>query len=270
LRGGEAGEEEAEEGLGIGVEADLSVGRIWGVRGTRVGARETLIVDANVHGLDGAEGGIDKEGDGHGIEEGGRLLAPLVIEDGEGIGQRSALAEEEGALDLVKLALGGVEGHDEEGHTCGEEFLRGGNVIEDVPLGLRWRGRAEAKVAIAALDGAAHHDDALELAEGGGILIDGGADVHERADGQERDLTRVAANLVEEAGDRVGMGRLGKTVVFGVTALGEYALGGRGCAGSYGDFRAAYFGEEAVEKFGAGFRVAESCSDAEDLKFGAT
>src|SRR5204862_492395 len=158
LRGGEAGKEEAEEGVWVGVEADLRVGRIWGVRGTRVGPSETFVVNADVHGLDGAEGRIDEEGNGHGVEKRGRLLAPLVIKEREGVGQRGCLAEEEGALDLVELELGGVEGHDEEGHTRGEEFLGGGNVIEDVPLRLRWRGRAEAKVAIAALDGAAHHD----------------------------------------------------------------------------------------------------------------
>jgi len=33
LRGGEAGEEEAEEGVGIGFEADLSIERSWGVGG---------------------------------------------------------------------------------------------------------------------------------------------------------------------------------------------------------------------------------------------
>src|SRR5690348_7406077 len=101
-----------------------------------------------MYGLDGAERGIHEEGDGHGIEERGRLLAPLVVEEGEGVGERRALAEEEGALDLVELELGGVEGHDEKGHTSGEEFLGGGNVIKNVPLRLRRRGRAEAKAAI--------------------------------------------------------------------------------------------------------------------------
>jgi len=92
LRGGKAGEEETEEGVGVGVEADLSVersggaGRIEGmgrIRGIRrigsvgvgragVGACKTFVVNADVHGLDGAERGIDKEGDGHGVEESGR------------------------------------------------------------------------------------------------------------------------------------------------------------------------------------------------------
>src|SRR6266700_309298 len=116
-----------------------------------------------------------------------------MIEESKGVGERRALAEEEGALDFVELELGGVEGHNEERHASGEELLGGRNVIEDVPFGLQWRRGAEAEVAIAALDGAAHHNDALELAEGGGVVVDGGTHVHQRADGDERDLAGVAA-----------------------------------------------------------------------------
>jgi len=36
----------------------------------------------------------------------------------------------------------------------------------------------------------AHDDDALELSEGGWILVDGGADIHQGADGDQRDLAR--------------------------------------------------------------------------------
>ena len=286
-RSGEAGEKEAEEGVGIGVEANLgiessggvrkigSVGRIRGIGRIRgagragVGARKTFVVNADVHGLDGAERGIDEEGDGHRVEKGGRLLAPLVVEQSEGVGERRALAEEEGALDFVELELGGVEGHDEKRHAGGKQFLGGRNVVQDVPFGLRGRGRAEAEVAVTALDGAAHHNDALELAEGGGVFVDGGTDVHQRADGDERDLAGVAPDLVEEEGDGVGVRRLGEAAGFGVAALGEGALGRRRYASGYGDVRATGFGKEAVEKLGAGFRVAESCGDAEDLEFGA-
>src|SRR6267143_2250500 len=250
LRGGDAVEIEAEESVGIGIEADLGVGWIGGAGRAGVGARKTLRVDADVHGLHGAEGGIDEEGDGHGIEEGGGFLAPLVVEESEGVGDGGALAKEEGALNLVELELGGVEGHDEEGHACGEEFLRGGDVIEDVPFGLRGCGRAEAEVAVAALDGATHQDDALQLAEGGGVFVDGGADVHEGADGDERDLAGVAADLVEEEGDGVGVGGLGEVAGFGVVALGEVGFGRQGYAGGYRDFGAAGFGEEAVEELG--------------------
>jgi len=103
-----------------------------------------------VHGLDGAEAGIHEEGNGHGIEEGRRFLAPQVVEKSESVGEGGALSEEEGALDLVHLQLSGVERHDEEGHSCGEEFLGGRNVIQDVPFGLRGLRRAEAEVAVAA------------------------------------------------------------------------------------------------------------------------
>src|SRR2546425_12820977 len=153
LRRGEAGEKEAEEGVGVGVEADLRIGRVrWngsvgdvgGVGRAGVGARKTLFVDADMHGLDGTESGIDEEGDGHGVEESGCFLAPLMVEESKGVGDGSALAEEEGALDLVELELGGVEGHDEETHPGGEELLCGRDVVEAVPFGLWRMARAAA------------------------------------------------------------------------------------------------------------------------------
>src|SRR5260370_5235264 len=219
---GEAGEKKAVEGIGSGVKGDLSVGRIVGAG--RAGIREgkTFFVDADVHRLHGAESGIDEESDGHGIEERGRLLTPLVVEKGECVGDRGALAEKEGALDFVELELGGVERHDEERHTRGEEFLGGRNVVEDVPFGLRGRGRAETEVAVTALDAAAHHNDALELTKGGGGLVDGGANVHQRADGDQCDLAGVAENLLEEEGDGVGVRRLGEMAGFSVAALGVW------------------------------------------------
>ncbi len=82
-------------------------------------------------------------------------------------------------------------------------------------------------------------------------------------------MAGIAADLIEEEGDGVGVGRLGKTVVLGVAALGEVGLGRRGNASGNGDFRAASFGEEAVEELSASFGVAEGGGDAEDLEFGA-
>src|ERR1700686_2462275 len=117
LRRGNAVEIEAEEGVRVGIEANLGVGdngRVWRAW---FGASETPFVDANVHGLDGAEAGIHEEGDGHGIEEGRCFLAPLVVKQSEGVGERCALTEEEGAVDLVEFELGGVEGHVKEGHS---------------------------------------------------------------------------------------------------------------------------------------------------------
>src|SRR6266853_931197 len=260
---------EAEEGVGVGLEADLRVGRIGGLGWAGVGASKALRVNADVHGLDGAKSGTDQEGDGHGIEQSRRLLAPLMIEKSERIGERSALAEEEGALDFVELELGGVERHDEEGHAGGEEFLGRGNVIQDVPLGFRGLGWAESDVTVAALDGAAHHNDALEFSEGGRGFVDGGTDVHERTDGNQRDLGGVAADLVKQEGDGIGMRRLGVVTGFRVAALGEGALGRRWRASGYQNVGAADFGEETVEEFGASFGVAESGSEAEDLQFGA-
>ncbi len=109
----------------------------------------------------------------------------------------------------------------------------------------------------------------LELAEGGGMFFDSAADVHQWTDGDERNLAGVAANLVKEKGDRLRMGRLGEMAGFGVAALGEGALGGRGNAGGYRDVRTSDFGEEAVEELGASFCIAESRGNAENLQFGA-
>src|SRR6267154_370288 len=240
-----------------------------GVGRAGVGASKTLRVHADVHGLDWAERGIDEECNGHRVEEGGGLLAPLVIEKREGISDRSALAEEESALNFVELELGGVERHDEEGHAGGKELLCGGNVIQDVPLGFRGLGYAESDVTVAALDGAAHHNDALEFAEGDRVFVDGGADVHERTDGDQRDFAGVSADLLKQEGDGIWMRRLGEAAGFRVAALGEGAFGGRWRASGYQNVGPADFGEETVEEFCASFGVTESGSDAEDLQFGA-
>src|SRR5258708_4682374 len=260
---------EAEEGVGVGLEADLRVGRIGGLGWAGVRASKTLRVNADVHGLDGAKSGTDQEGDGHGIEQSGRLLAPLMIEKSERIGERSGMTEGEGGVNFVELELGGVERHDEEGHAGGEKFPGRGNVIQDVPLGFRGLGWAESDVTVTALDGAAHHNDALEFAEGGRVFVDGGADVHERTDGDQRDLAGVAADLLKQEGDGIWMRRLGEAAGFRVAALRERTLGGRWRASGYQNVGAADFGEETVEEFGASFGVTESGSDAKDLQFGA-
>ena len=128
-----------EEGGGIGVEADLGVGRAG------FGAGKAFVVDEDVHGLDGADLGIEDVGDGHGIEEGGRLLAPFVIEESEGVGEGSSLLEEKGALSFVKFELGRVEGHDVERDTGEEEFFGGGDVVDDVPLGAAELGQGRRR-----------------------------------------------------------------------------------------------------------------------------
>jgi hypothetical protein len=65
---------EAEEGVGVGMHANLGVGR------ARLASSKAFIVDADVHGFDGANFWIEDKSDGHGVEERGGLLAPLVIE----------------------------------------------------------------------------------------------------------------------------------------------------------------------------------------------
>jgi len=118
-------------------------------------------------------------------------------------------------------------------------------------------GRCVAKIAVAALDGAAHQDHALELAKRGQIFVDGGADIHQGSDGDQRNLARVAANLFQDEAHCVGMRWLRIVAAFGVAALGERAFthGGRTCC--HGNFRAAHFGKEAIDKLCAGFGISE-------------
>jgi hypothetical protein len=263
LRVNEAAEIEVEEGVGVGVEADLGIGR------ARVGAGETFFVDADVHGLDRAESGIDDEGDGHGVEERGGFLAPLVVEQGEGIGDGGALAEEEGALDLVHFQLRGVERHDKEGYARGKELLSRGDVIEDVPFRLRALQRAVAEVAVAALDGAAHQNNALELSKGRWVFVYGGADVQQGSDGDQGNLIWVTVDLFEKESDSIGMRGLREVAALGIAALGERSLGRGRQSGRNRYVGTPRFSQETIQKLGAGLGVAEGRGDTYDLQFGA-
>ena len=75
----EAADLKAEEGVGVGAHADL------GVRGAGLSASKTFIVDADVQGLNRADLGVKDVRHRDRIEERGRLLAPLVVEEGQGI-----------------------------------------------------------------------------------------------------------------------------------------------------------------------------------------
>ena len=123
---------------------------------------------------------------------------------------------------FVELQLRGIERHHVDGNTAGEEFLRGGDVAVDVVFRLRAVVGRVAEVAVAFADRAAHDDDAIEFLEGGRIAIDGGADVGERTDGDERDVAGIFADLVEEEIDglRVGFWRDG--AAFCPLRLAEY------------------------------------------------
>ena len=70
--------------------------------------------------------------------------------------------------------------------------------------------RSPLCAVVAAIDAAAHHHHPLELAKGGRVPLDGRLHVEERADGDQRDLAGVGANLVEQERNRIGMllGRL--------------------------------------------------------------
>src|SRR5437660_8921410 len=103
---------------------------------------------------------------------------------------------------------------------------------------MRW---PVANVAVATVDRATHQDNAFQLAESIAIFLDGGANVHERPDGNERDFSWAAPNLVQQKCDCIRMRSLCEVPPFGVAELGEGGLGRRWRAGGYGNIRAAHF-----------------------------
>ena len=62
-----------------------------------------------------------------------------------------------------------------------------------------------SRAVVAAIDAAAHEDHALEFPEGRRIAFDGGLHVEQRADGDERDLAWMCANLLEQKLDPIGV-----------------------------------------------------------------
>src|SRR5579883_616977 len=153
-----------------------------------------LTVHLDVKRLDRAELRLNGVSDGHDVEEGWSELAPLVIESGESLGKRRSSGEEQRALHFVELQLGGIERHHENGDAAREELLRRGNVTEDVVFGLGAAVGSVTKISIVAVDRTAHEYDALELAETGGVFLDGRAKVGERTNGDKRDFAGIFAD----------------------------------------------------------------------------
>ena len=265
--------EQGEEALFIGLQTDL------GICLAGNGTGKSLVVDPNAEWLHGTEIGPDGESDGDRIEEGwatpfgwaGLAAGPLMVEKGELIGERRAVGEDLAEKRQLEVDLGGVERHDVDGNSGGKERLRPGWIAEDVPL---WRGRgvgvvggwaAWLEVVVAAIDAAAHDDDAPELAEGGWVLGDGRLNIDERADGDKGDLAGVTADLAEQERDGCGVFVCGGLA--GIGGLGEVG----GFAGDAGEDRnagAADGGEIAIDEAGAEFCVAKRGLDAEQVELG--
>src|SRR5437773_10273179 len=108
---------------------------------------------------------------------------------------------------------------------------------------MRW---PVANVAVTTVDRATHQDNAFQLAESIAIFLDGGANVHERPDGNQRYFPRVAPNLFQQKGDCIRMQSLCEVPPFGVAELGESGLARRRRASGYGDSRAAHFTPQPV------------------------
>src|SRR5689334_9797304 len=120
--------------------------------------------------------------------------------------------------------------------------------------------REVAKVAVSAMDRAAHDHDAPEVPEGRGVFVDCGGDGGEGRDGDERDLTWIAADLIEDEVGGVGPVLRGST--FGVAALREVVGGFGGGAGSDGDARVSGVLKEALNEAGAKVGVAPGRGNA--------
>src|SRR5580658_4654754 len=240
-----------------------------GVRRARLASSKAFIVDADVHGFDGANFWIEDKSDGHGVEERGSLLAPLVIEQRQRVRKRSSLLEEISAFGLVELQLGRVKRHDVQLHPGKKEFLGGGNVIEDVPLRVGAAFGTEPQLAVATFDGAAHHDHAFEFEESCRVFVDQRANVHQRADGDQRDLAGITANLLEDEIRGAGMKGPGEVTTLAIAALIHHIGGVSGCTGEDRNVGAAGFAEEPVDDFGSGFGVSEGGGNAENLELRA-
>jgi len=109
----------------------------------------------------------------------------------------------------------------------------------------------------------------LKLSEGSRVLVDGGPDIHQRSDGDQRNLARVAANLFEEKKRRHSVRRFGKMAGFGVATLGERGLGRRGRASRHGYLRRPTSARKRSRSFARVSVVPEGSCDADDLQFGA-
>jgi len=71
---------------------------------------------------------------------------PTVVKESESVGDRSSLAKEERALELVHLQLSRVDGHDEEGDTGSEEFLSEGMSLRMFHSGCgAWEARSRGR-----------------------------------------------------------------------------------------------------------------------------
>ncbi len=262
----EAIHEEGEECRGLGAEADAGVGR------TGHDLRQALGGDIQAHGPGGAELGFEDGGGGDGVEEYRRggvvpgMGTPFGIEGLERRGEGGVRGEKLLPVSAVQGYLGGVEGKEANGDAGGEDDLGAGRVLQDIPLG---GGRSGACVGgeVSLTDGAAHEDDASELAHGGRVAVDGGGDVEERTDGQQGESIAVLMDGGQQRGDGVGMAARRK--VLGVGALGEEIGGGGGQPGIDRNVDDVRGGEEVIEEASAEIGVAEGGGDADDANLRA-
>ena len=114
----EAANLQTKKRVGVRTHADLRVGS------AHFSTSKTFVVDADVHRLYRTNFGIENKSHRHGIEEGGRLLAPFMIEQRQRIRERSPLFEEVGALGFVELQLRGIERHHVSGTPEKRVFWR--------------------------------------------------------------------------------------------------------------------------------------------------
>jgi hypothetical protein len=112
-----------------------------------------------------------------------------------------------------------------------------------------------------------HDYDALEFAESDRIFVDGGVDVIQRADGNQRDLTRMQFDLPEK--------KINTAWIFAVRLTTSISglrkdIGLRGTdADCNGNIRAANGSEVPVKKASAKLGIAISSCNSQKLYFGA-
>src|ERR1035437_3954423 len=212
-------QQQLQKPLFVRFQADLSIG------GPIHRPGKALVVYFKAHGRSRAEVGTQGIGDGHRVKERGRGRMtvraghPLVVEQGQLVGERGAVGKNRLPGRRLEVDLRRVEGHHEDRHAAGQQRSGACRVAVDVPLGVGRPPRPGFAVVVAPVDAAAHQHHPLELAEGGRVALDGRLNVEQRADGDERDLARMGANLAQQELDRIGVFPL--RLLAGVGSLGE-------------------------------------------------
>src|ERR1035437_9125486 len=263
---GNAAQQQVHKPFLVRVQADL------GVRRTLHRPGKALVVHLNPKRLRWTKFRVDGICHRDRVEQrgiGGMVIGmrnPLVVEQGQLIGQRRAKRKDTLPLRRVQVDLRRIERHHEDWNTGGEQRLCARWIARNVPLGF-WRTRLLSRlhITIAAIDAAAHHHHPLELAKGRGIALDGRPNIGQWPDRNQRDLARVSANLIKQKRDPVGL--LALRFVPRIRGLGEHVVVRSGKASGYRNILAADSSQVAINQLRPQLRISKCCRNPQQFQF---